>query len=92
MLIYTFDFFLFLSPPITDGDDEKRLVGGCDDCLAWCREGSYFSHSPSHTVPDSMAVVTPISVEEDDSVHEFEYDLVVIGGKYTLLISVRVRA
>lgn len=58
-------------------NDEKNYVGGCDDTLAWCREGSYFSQ-----VVSPPATATPILVTEESDVHEFDYDLVVIGGTH----------
>ena len=56
--------------------DEKIYVGGCDSTLAWCREGSYFSH----VISPSATAASPITMTEEADVHEFDYDLVVIGG------------
>lgn len=58
--------------------DEQTYVGGCDDLLAWCREGSYVPHS-STRISTSESITEVMSVDEDVT-HEYEYDLVVIGG------------
>ena len=62
--------------PVGD-DDEKSYVGGCDDTLAWCREGSYFSHT---VTADSLSASSVSAAVIEEEAHEFEYDLVVIGG------------
>mmetsp|Transcript_19809 Transcript_19809/g.19137 ORF Transcript_19809/g.19137 Transcript_19809/m.19137 type:complete len:605 (-) Transcript_19809:210-2024(-) len=65
------------SSPIvwTQSGDDMTYVGGCDDLLKWCREGSYVPQSNTKAVENSEVM----SVEEETP-HEYEYDLCVIGG------------
>ena len=58
------------------GDGEKTYFGGEDQILAWCREGSYFHDSKK--VSKGCCAST---IQAAEAPHEFDYDLVVIGGK-----------
>ena len=68
------DLILLLSE---SGESEKSYFGGEDDILALCREGSYFHDSK--IVPKGCCASTIQAIEAS---HEFDYDLVVIGGKF----------
>ena len=58
------------------GDDEKTYFGGEDEILAWCREGSYF-----HDSKKAKKGCCATTIQATDAPHDFDYDLVVIGGK-----------
>ena len=61
------------------GDGTKSYFGGEDQILAWCREGSYFHDAPA--VPSCASSSTCSGAASFVDAHDFEYDLVVIGGK-----------
>ena len=58
------------------GDGEKSYFGGEDEILAWCREGSFFHDSKKVTKGCCAS-----TIQATEAPHEFDYDLVVIGGK-----------
>ena len=58
------------------GDGEKSYFGGEDEILAWCREGSYFHEAKKQSTGCCSGAVQAV-----EAPHEFDYDLVVIGGK-----------
>jgi hypothetical protein len=57
------------------GDGEKSYFGGEDEILAWCREGSYFHEAKKQATGCCSGAVQAV-----EAPHEFDYDLVVIGG------------
>jgi thioredoxin reductase (NADPH) len=59
-----------------EADGTLKLLGGCDDTLAWCK--SFLSHAvgPASAPQQAASMVN----DSFDPAHGFDYDLVVIGG------------
>ncbi len=58
-----------------EGSDGDVFVGGCDDTLDWCK--SFANPGSGSTSEAPMAVMKP---DSHSATHEYDYDLVVIGG------------
>ena len=61
--------------------DENHYVGGCDDTLNWCRR-QFVSSNPTENLSindnNSMDISTEVNMKQEP--HNYQYDLVVIGG------------
>lgn len=73
------DLIVFYGKTSGAGDGTESYFGGEDQILSWCREGSYFHEAPAVTSCATSNTCSGAAKFVD--VHDFEYDLVVIGGK-----------
>jgi thioredoxin reductase (NADPH) len=62
--------------PIVWFEEDKKYLGGRDDTLAWCRR--YFSATSTETTKKNADISK--YVDDWNPKHDFDYDLVVIGG------------
>lgn len=56
-------------------DEVTSFIGGCDDALDWCR--SFAQPAPSSAVGKAVATMVP---DGHTTSHNYDYDLLVIGG------------
>ena len=56
---------------------KMTYFGGENQILKWCRDGSYFDEN----VPSAPSAGSDCCNSKTVQAHDFDYDLIVIGGK-----------